>query len=216
MPLPGDGIAAESCRSGGASGGHRLLSCAAVALTATRLEFRIALANVPRGIERDESVLVAQHPSETREHVVLRVLAWCLLHEERLAMGPGLSTPDAADLWAHDLTGRLTIWVECGTARADDLKRAMQHHPGAAVHAVLSNIRRRDELVAEIAEWKKLPKGATLTIWSIDPALVDALAKSEARREKWSVTILDEHLYVETDAGPVDGPLGRHDAREPD
>jgi uncharacterized protein YaeQ len=183
-----------------------------VALTATRLEFRVALANVPRGIDREDNVLVAQHPSETREHVVLRMLAWCLLHEERLAFGPGISSPEAADLWTHDLTGRVTTWVECGTARGDDVKRAMQHHTGAAVHAVLASTRKRDELLAEIAGWKKLPRGATLTVWTIDAALVAALAKSEARREKWRVTVLDEHLYVETDTATVDGPVHRHDA----
>lgn len=180
-----------------------------MALTATRLQFEISLANVPRGIDRTEAVIVAQHPSETREHVVLRVLAWCLVWQERLAFGPGLSTPDSADLWAHDLTGKVVAWVECGAAAGEVVRRAMQHHPGAEVHAVFSNLRRRDELLADVGAWKKLPGGSTLTIWTVDSALVDALARDESRRVKWQVTVLDEHLYVQTEKETLEGTLER-------
>src|SRR5689334_14092613 len=151
MPRVGHEIVTNWTRGTGASSSQGVLICSArVALPSTRLEFRIALAHVPRGVNREEGVIVAQHPSETREHVTLRMLAWCLLWEERIAFGPGLSTPGSADLWTHDLTGRVTTWVECGTARGEDVRQVMQHHPGAAVHAVLASVRRRDELLAEV------------------------------------------------------------------
>src|SRR5262245_12266517 len=117
-----------------------------MALPATRLEYRIALSHVERGVDRREAVVVAQHPSETAVHVTLRVLAWCLLNEERLEFGPGLSDPDVADLWTRDLTGALTTWIECGTADGEKVRKVLQHNPGIVVHAVLSEPRRRDEL----------------------------------------------------------------------
>ena len=46
-----------------------------MALPSARREFRIALSHVPRGLTREDSVILAQHPSENEEHVVLRVLA---------------------------------------------------------------------------------------------------------------------------------------------
>src|SRR5688572_33071030 len=107
-----------------------------MALPATRLEYRLALSDTDRGVDVRTSLVVAQHPSETREHVTLRVLAWCLLHEERLELGPGLSDPDVADLWTRDLTGRLTTWVECGTADAEKLRKAMQQNAALTAHAV--------------------------------------------------------------------------------
>jgi uncharacterized protein YaeQ len=79
-----------------------------MALQATRYEYRITLSHVDRGRDVQETVLAARHPSETAEHLTLRVLAWCLLNEERVAFGPGLSDGEMADLWTHDLTGRLT------------------------------------------------------------------------------------------------------------
>src|SRR5439155_999251 len=83
---------------------------------------------------------------ETLEHVVLRVLAWCLFYQEGITFGPGLSSSDTADLWVHDLTGRLTTWIECGTARFEHLRRAIHANAGAKVHALFSNPRRRTEI----------------------------------------------------------------------
>lgn len=119
-----------------------------MALHSTRMEYRIALAHVDRGVTVERAVIAARHPSETAEHLTLRVLAWCLLYEDRLEFGPGLCEPDAADLIARDLTGRVTAWVECGAATAEKLRKVVQHNPGAAVHVVLDDDLRRDELGA--------------------------------------------------------------------
>jgi uncharacterized protein YaeQ len=186
-----------------------------MALPSTRLEFRIALAHVDRGVERAESVVVARHPSETAEHVMLRVLAWCLLPEEGLEFGPGLCDPEAADLWARDLAGRTTAWIECGAAAPEKLRRVIQHHAGAAVHVVVSDDERaararREELAEALAGWRRAPRGfAEVTWWSIDPALVQALATVEERRQRWSVTVVGDHLYIEADGRSLDGAVTR-------
>jgi uncharacterized protein YaeQ len=137
------------------------------------------------------------------------MLAWCLVNEERLEFGPGLSTPDSADLWTHDLTGRLTTWVECGSATADKLRKVQQHNPGVAVHVVLDDARRAQELTAELAG-SKLPRASTPPVlWTVDQALVAELAGRDERRQKWAVTVVGDHLYIDADGRALDGPVGR-------
>jgi uncharacterized protein YaeQ len=180
-----------------------------MALSATRLEYRITLSDVERAVDVKTSLIVAGHPSETREHVTLRVLAWCLFYEERLELGPGLSDPEVADLWVRDLTGKLTTWVECGTADPDKVRKVLQHNPGIAVHAVFAEPRRRDDLLAGIAGWKRPPRGADLSVWMIEPRLCDVLAAKEERRQTWTVTLVGGQAYVDADGDSLDGSIDR-------
>jgi uncharacterized protein YaeQ len=180
-----------------------------MALQATRLSFTVALSNVDRRRELTQTLLVARHPSETQEHAILRVLAWCLVNEDGLEFGPGLSTPDAADLWTRDLTGRLTTWVECGAATAERLRKVQQHNPGIAVHVVLDDARRTNELSAELSA-TRLPRGSTPpSLWQVDGPLVGRLAGIEPLRQRWTVTVVGDHLYVDVDGVALDGAASR-------
>lgn len=188
----------------------RIVHRGRMALPSTRVEYKLALSNVDRGVEIETSLILARHPSESMEHATLRVLAWCLLYEDRLALGPGLADAEGADLWTHDLTGRLTTWVECGNAPWEKVRRAAQHHPGAAVHAVFSDLRRRDELTNEAQSSGRAAKVSdAVTVWTIDAALVAALARKDDRRHRWSVTVVGDHFYVEADGETLDGEVAR-------
>lgn len=177
-----------------------------MALPATRYEFRVALSHVDRGRESNQAVIVARHPSETVEHLTLRVLAHCLLNEDGLSFGPGLSDPEAADLWTKDLTGRLITWIECGAASAEKVRKVVLHNAGIAAHVVLHDAERAAELVQELAEGGRLPRrGPAPVVWTIDSELVRTLAAKEARRQKWTVTVVGDHLYVDADGDTCDG-----------
>jgi len=180
-----------------------------MALPSTRMDFRVELSHVDRGRQASERVIVARHPSESMDHVILRVLAYCLFHEEGLSFGPGLSEAEGADLWTRDPGGRLTTWIECGAAPFDKLKKVVQHNPGAAVHAFFSDARRRDELI-EAARAPGARAGKVvdaITVWAVDPRLVADLAEKEARSSKWVVTIVGDHVYVEVDGATLEGEM---------
>lgn len=176
----------------------------------TRLEYRISLSQVDRGVDASETVIVGRHPSESPTHLVLRVLAWCLLYEERLEFGPGLCIGDAADVKATDLTGRLKTWIECGAGRSAELKKLLQHNPGLALHVVLEDARKANTLLEEIAEWGAPPRGGgELAVWLVDAAFVRELAADEERRHKWTVTVVGDHFYLEADGKPLEGAVQR-------
>ena len=173
-----------------------------MAIAPVRMEFRLALSDVGRRVDRRDTVVLGRHPSETMQHVILRMLSWCLLWEDGLVFGEGVCNPEAADLWVP--TGdRARLWIDCG-ARWEHLRKAIRANAGARAHAVFSDLRRRDELLAEIAHGPK--EAAALTVWTLDRQLVDGLATREAHRQKWNVTIVDGHCYVEADGVTFDGP----------
>jgi uncharacterized protein YaeQ len=180
-----------------------------MALSPTRLEYRVTLSHVDRAREANETVIVARHPSETATHATLRMLAWCLFHDEGLTFGPGLSTPDTADLWIHDATGRLTTWIECGAADADKLRKLMSHHAGAATHVLGDDERRARELAAALAAGRWPRGNPPPQVWLVDAELVAALAAREERRQRWGVTIVGDHVYIDVDGRSLNGALLR-------
>jgi uncharacterized protein YaeQ len=172
-----------------------------MALQATRLVFRVTLSNVDRNVEREEPVNVARHPSETQEHVVLRMLAWCLLWREGLEFGPGLSTPDTPDLWARDLTGRVSAWIECRAVEPERLKKIVNGSGAAEIAFVLEDERRAKEMCQQLDGWKR--KIEHVSVWVVPPDFVAALAAPDERQQKWRVTIVGDHVYMDGLDAPV-------------
>ena len=72
-----------------------------------------------RNVYETLDLRVALHPSEAVDHMLVRVLAYCLEFTEGLEFSKGLDDPDTPALWARDLTGRLTHWIEVGLPSAE-------------------------------------------------------------------------------------------------
>jgi uncharacterized protein YaeQ len=182
-----------------------------MALPSTRIDFRLELSNVDRQREASERIVVACHPSEAAEHVILRVLAYCLLHEDDLAFGPGLADAEGADLWTRDGQGQVTTWVECGSAPFEKVKKVVQHNSRVAVHAVFADGRRRDELLegARTAGARANKVVDAITSWTFDHALVKTLAEKTERSQRWGVTIVGDHVYVDADGTTTEGEVVR-------
>jgi len=179
-----------------------------VARVPTRHEYRLVLSHVDAEQHLEESVVVARHPSETAEHLVLRMLSWCLLRRDGLAFGAGLSDGDASDLQVMAPGGGYALWVECGAADLEKVRRVASQNAGCEVEVVFSGPRRRAELLAQLEGHEKSRKGLDrVRLRTVDPALVAALSRHEERRQKWTVTIVEGHLYVEVDGEAHDGPV---------
>jgi uncharacterized protein YaeQ len=171
-------------------------------------DFDIALGHVDCGLERRLQVRTARHPSETVDRVWLRVLAYCWQWEERLAFGPGLSDPDAPDLLSTDLTGQTTLWMRVGKADPAKVQRVADQFSGARV-AVLFESPLRFEQFAAAVEAQGLARLGRVELAIASPALLAELGRADARRNKLTLTIVEDHLYLELDGRSLDGPLVR-------
>lgn len=182
-----------------------------MALPAERREVRLTLSHVDRGVELERPLILSRHPSESLERVTLRVLAFCLLADETLEMAPGgVSEGDAPDLLARDPTGDLLVWVRCGGADLEQVRKVVNHNSRAQVHVVFSRPDRQAAFLQEVAGRGAPPRGwDRVTVWLIERALVQGLAEREDTRQRWTVTVVGDHLYVDSGAGSFDGPALR-------
>lgn len=97
-----------------------------VALKSTVVKAELQVSDMDRHYYGLHTLTVAQHPSETDERLMVRLLAFGLLanDEGNLAFGKGLSSDDEPDLWRKDLVGDIQLWVELGNPDEQRLRRA--------------------------------------------------------------------------------------------
>ena len=173
-----------------------------MALTATVYSFDVALSDVDRGLYEQLTFKAAQHPSESDEYFVARVLAYCLEYREGITFSRGLSEPDEPAITVRDLTGAIQVWVEIGNPSADRLHKASKAAPRVVVytHKDVGQLRRQ-------LEGEKIHRREALEIRALDRELVAALAERLDKRMRWELSRTDGHLYVTVDGQTFDGAV---------
>jgi uncharacterized protein YaeQ len=86
-----------------------------MAIKATVFKANLQIADMERHYYQDHALTIAQHPSETDERMMVRLLAFALHAGEYLEFGQGMTDDDEADLWRRDLTGAIELWIDVGT-----------------------------------------------------------------------------------------------------
>ena len=95
-----------------------------MALKATVHKAHLQIADMDRHYYQDHSLTLAQHPSETDDRLMVRLLAFALNADEHLQFGKGLSDEEEPDAWIADLTGNLDLWIELGQPDEKRIRKA--------------------------------------------------------------------------------------------
>jgi uncharacterized protein YaeQ len=162
-----------------------------LALGATMYVFDVRLADADRAVNESLTIRAAQHPSETAEYLVTRLLAYCLEYTEGIAFSKGLSDPDEPAIVVRDLTGVLQRWIEVGAPDADRLHRAAK----AAPNVVVYTHRGLDALMARLGG-QRIHRASEIRLRAVDAELLAALVVRLDRRMSLDLTVSDHTLYV--------------------
>ncbi len=173
-----------------------------MALSATVYVFTVRLANADRGVYETLNLRLAQHPSETAEYLITRLLAYCLEYTQGIAFSNGLSSPDEPAIAVRDLTGVLLTWVDIGSPEPARLHKASKAARRVAVYA-----HRNVETWLARLQGERIHKAAALEIYVMPQALLAALAARLERRMDFDLSVSDGTLYAsladETFSGEV-------------
>lgn len=95
-----------------------------MALKATIYKATANIADMDRHFYHDTTLTLAQHPSETEQRMMLRLLAWICHANERLTFTKGLSAEDEPEIWQRNDHNGLELWIELGLPDEKRLKKA--------------------------------------------------------------------------------------------
>ncbi len=95
-----------------------------MALKATIYKATVNVTDLDRNQFLDASLTLARHPSETRERMMLRLLAWLKYADERLQFTRGLCADDEPEAWLRNDHPGIDLWIELGLPDERRIKKA--------------------------------------------------------------------------------------------
>ena len=166
-----------------------------MALKPTIYKFNISVSDLNRNYYDTLNLTVAQHPSETLERMMARVLAYCFNAQEYLTFTKGLSEPDEPDILAHSLDGQLELWIDVGEPAVDRIKKATRLSKSVKVYSFNS----------KSSVWwdqgKDKFSSLQASFFQFDWENIKLLAAMVSRTMDFSVTITGTSAFVATAEG---------------
>jgi uncharacterized protein YaeQ len=166
-----------------------------VALKPTIYKLKITLADIDRNHYDSLNLTIAQHPSETLERMMARVLAFCMNDREQLSLTKGLSSVEEPDIWARTLDDRISLWIDIGEPAFDRIKKATRLSPKVKVYSF--NLKSDSWWAKEQAKFKDLKVSVFQFHWKN----IQVLAALVKRTMDLSITISDNTAYVSAKNG---------------
>ena len=167
-----------------------------MALKATIYKARLELADMDRQVYGDHDLIIARHPSETDERMLIRLMAFALNAPAdnghgALEFGKDMWDADEPALLQKDLTRQITHWIDVGQPDEKRMLRTSSRSGRVSVYSFSSSTP---------GWWKdlatKLTRCRNLTVWQVPPGQSRALAALAQRSMKLQVTVQDGAIWI--------------------
>jgi len=166
-----------------------------VALKPTIYKLKIALSDLNRDYYDALSLTLAQHPSESLERMVTRILAYCIDAQDYITFTKGLSAIEEPAVWVKSLDDQLLLWIDVGEPALDRVKKSSRL--AQALHIYTFNSKSDVWWTQNSHKLSKL----NASIFQFNWQDIQAVAKLIQRTMDWSITITGNALYIATDQG---------------
>ena len=175
-----------------------------MALKATIYKAQLQIADMDRSVYADHNVIIARHPSEADERMMIRLLAFALNvpaddKKGKLEFAKDLWDVDEAALWHKDYTEAILHWIDVGQPDDKRLMRAAGKAERVTAYSFSSSTP---------VWWKgietKLTRASNLVVWQIEAAQSQALAKLAERSMQLQVTVQDGTVWMSTTKDSVE------------
>lgn len=163
-----------------------------MALKATIFKAQVQIADLDRNYFGEHTLMIARHPSETDERMMVRLLAFALHAHELLSFTKGLSTAEEPDLWQKDLTGSIVLWIDIGQPDERRIRKAC----GRSDQVVVYNYSGRSADIWWEQMGTRLERLGNLTVVNIPAAASQALAALAQRSMQLQYTIQDGQVWL--------------------
>ncbi len=162
-----------------------------MALKATIYKANIELADMDRNYYDSLQLTLAQHPSETAQRFMVRLICYVLNAHQDLQFGKGVSDEEEAALWQINYSDEIALWIELGQIDEKRIKKAYNKAKQVKLYCYGSSVE---------TWWSQsqsaLSKYSKLSIEQFEQSTTDALIKLLTRTMDFQCSIQDGQLWL--------------------
>lgn len=163
-----------------------------MAIKSTIFKAELQITDMDRNYYADHQLIIARHPSENDERMMVRLLAFMLNASESLQFTKGISTEDEPDIWQKSLSDEIELWIDLGQPDEKRIRKAC----GRSRNVIICIYQQRSG-----KEWwdrnrNKLARFDNLSIVSFADESVAALGRMAQRSMRLQCTIQDGQLWI--------------------
>ncbi len=163
-----------------------------MALKATIVKAHVNLADMDDNRYFDFHTTMAQHPSETPQRLLIRLLAYTLNYTESLTFTKGLCEEDEPEIWQKSLTDDIELWIDLGLPDEKRIKKACQKAKQVIIYSYGEGSQTQwwEKVKNKVAQFKNLQ------VISLDAQQTQALSELYQRSLQWQITQSDGEIWV--------------------
>ncbi|KZM45182.1 hypothetical protein OA92_04900 [Marinomonas sp. SBI22] len=172
-----------------------------MAIKSTVFKASIQVSDMDRSHYQGYDLTLALHPSETEERMMVRLITFALLADEKtgdeqLSFCKGISTDEEPDLWQKTLSDDITLWIDLGQPDEKRLRKAC----GRGENVIIVNYNDKSDIWWQQNQGK-LSRFTNLKVLRFAEAEVIELEKLCQRSMQLNVTIQDGEVWASSDIG---------------
>ncbi|VAX27154.1 YaeQ protein [hydrothermal vent metagenome] len=171
-----------------------------LALKPTIYKVRINLSDLDRNYYDTFHLTLAQHPSETLERMMVRVLAFCINAQASLVFTKGLCAVEDPDIWARTLDDQISLWIDVGEPSFERMKKARRLSPIVKIYSFNSKSHRW------WTQGQTKFKTQKVSIFQFEWKTLQTLSALVKRTMDLSITITCDTAYVSAELGTCEVP----------
>ncbi|MFT2112547.1 YaeQ family protein [Marinomonas sp. 2405UD68-3] len=172
-----------------------------MAIKATVYKANIQVTDIDRNHYAGYDLTVALHPSENEERLMVRLLTFALLVDqkeghEQLGFTKGLSTDDEPDLWQKNLSDEILLWIDLGQPDEKRLRKAC----GRGQKVVIVNYNDKSDIWWDQNKGK-MKRFSNLSVLQFPENQVAFMEQLCQRSMQLNITIQDGEVWISSELG---------------
>ncbi len=166
-----------------------------MALKSTIFKAALSITDMDRQYYETHNLVVARHPSETDERMMVRLLAFALHAQDRLEFTKGLCADEEPEVWQKSFSDEIELWIDLGLPSEKRIRQACAKADRVVIYAYGGR--------TVPPWWEKIKGGlgrfSNLEIFEVSPDNTKTMEQFVQRNMDLQITIQDGEVMIATE-----------------